>query len=100
MIIRGQVGHHRKGAEARQQGSDGASMPAQEAPKAPDETLHILVMGGKGPCGSLFHTPIRGGSPQDAALAVSVDLAGAESVLVSGPDAGLDAEVDLRESVA
>ena len=77
-------------------------MPAQEAPQAPDETLHILVMDGKGPCGSLFHTPIRGGSPQDAALAVSVDLAGAgaDSVLVSGPDAGLDAEVDLRESVA
>ena len=38
--------------------------------------------------------------PQDAALAVSVDLAGAESVLVSEPDPGLDAEVDLRESVA
>ena len=59
-------------------------------------------MGGNDPRGSLFHTPIRGGLPQDAALAVSAALAGAgvESVLVSVLEAGLDAEVDLRESVA
>ena len=77
-------------------------MPTQEAPQAPDETLHILVMGGKDPRGSLFHTPICCGSPQDAALVVSVDLVGvgAGSFLFSEPDAGLGAEFDVRESVA